>query len=616
MTATRIHLLASAALAVGALAASPLAAQGTAVVQALPDPASQRLAEALRALAREPRSLSLLVQAGEASLALDDVSAAEGFFKRAQAVDASDGRVKAGMASLLVRQDQPVEALRLFAEAEQTGAPMGPSLGDRGLAYDMVGDNARAQQDYQRALALGPDAAVSRRLALSQAISGNQAGAEATLLPMLQQTDLAAFRTRAFALAIAGKSDEAVSIAQTMLPERISSRLAPYLRFMPRLTRAQQAAAANLGRFPQADQIGKDSPEIAALSAAARPAFTPADTRAGVALAAAEPARDSRRNRRQQQPAVATGRAPLPAEPAVAAAPPPPARPAVAAPAVEVVQPKAPATSVVAAAPAPISAPIPAPAPAPAPAAAPTVVAVTPAPAVAAAAMPATTLAANTVVAPKPEPERPVAVPVVVARLPQDVAASVAAPASQPAPTVVPAVQPEPAPQTAPEPTPSQPTPSQPTPPQPAPPTPRDLQLAFADFAPAGAAAGSVPEGAVDMARFTPRREPKPEAAKPAPAKPAPPPKPVIPSRHWAQIGTGRDLGAMQFTWKQLKKDTGGLLDKYQPLYADWGRTNRLVVGPFSSAAEAERFVGKLKAKKFDAFRFTSDEGEDVKPLK
>lgn len=203
-------------------------------------------------------------------------------------------------------------------------------------------------------------------------------------------------------------------------------------------------------------------------------------------------------------------------------------------------------------------------------------------------------------------PERPAAAPVVVARLPQDMPAPVAAPAQQPAPPAAPAVQAEavvePAPQPAVE--------------QPAPPPPRDLQLAFADFAPAGAAAASVPEGAVDMARFTPRREPKPEVAKPAPAKPAPPPKPVIPSRHWAQIGTGRDLGALGFTWKQLKKDTGGLLDKYQPLYADWGRTNRLVVGPFSSAAEAERFVGKLKAKKFDAFRFTSDEGEDVKPLK
>jgi len=588
MKATRIHLLASAALAVGALAASPLAAQGTAVVQALPDPASQRLAEALRALAREPRSLSLLVQAGEASLALDDVSAAEGFFKRAQAVDASDGRVKAGMASLLVRQDQPVEALRLFTEAEQAGAPIGPSLGDRGLAYDMVGDNARAQQDYQRALALSPDAAVSRRLALSQAISGNQAGAEATLLPMLQQTDLAAFRTRAFALAIAGKSDEAVSIAQTMLPERISSRLAPYLRFMPRLTRAQQAAAANLGRFPQADQIGKDSPEIAALSAAARPAFTPADTRAGVALAAAEPARDNRRNRRQQ-PSVATPVRSSARPVAATVTPPSPVRPTPAtAPAVAVAPTQAPTVAAIAAS------------PAPAPASAPAVVP---------AAAPTTTLAANTVVGAMPAPERPTAAPVVVARLPQDVVAPVTAPAPQPAPTVVPAVQPEPAP----EPAPSQPTPPQPTPPPP----PRDLQLAFADFAPAGvAAAGGVPEGAVDMTRFTPRREPKPEVAKPAPAKPAPPPKPVIPSRHWAQIGTGRDLGAMQFTWKQLKKDTGGLLDKYQPLYADWGRTNRLVVGPFSSVAEAERFVGKLKAKKFDAFRFTSDEGEDVKPLK
>src|SRR6185503_9610690 len=60
-----------------------------------------------------------------------------------------------------------------------------------------------------------------------------------------QGSDLAAFRTRAFALAIVGKSDEAVSIAETMLPERISSRIAPYLRYMPRLARAQRRCAAH-----------------------------------------------------------------------------------------------------------------------------------------------------------------------------------------------------------------------------------------------------------------------------------------------------------------------------------------------------------------------------------
>src|SRR5690606_18866617 len=57
---------------------------------------------------------------------------------------------------------------------------------------------------------------------------------------------------------------EAVDIATTMLPQGVSARLAPYLRFMPRLTRAQQAAAANLGQFPPASEMGRDRTSIAA----------------------------------------------------------------------------------------------------------------------------------------------------------------------------------------------------------------------------------------------------------------------------------------------------------------------------------------------------------------
>src|SRR5690606_22918217 len=90
---------------------SSIAAQGYArpVVQALPDPAAQRLSEALRLLAEDAHSVDALVDAGRASLALDDVAAAEGFFRRAEAVAAADGRVKAGLASVLVRRRQPVE---------------------------------------------------------------------------------------------------------------------------------------------------------------------------------------------------------------------------------------------------------------------------------------------------------------------------------------------------------------------------------------------------------------------------------------------------------------------------------------------------------------------------
>src|SRR5688500_18247582 len=241
------------------------------MVQSLPDPAALRLNDALRRLAQDPRSLGARIDAGQASLSLDDLDAADGFFRRAEAVAPGDGRARAGLASVLVRRRQPVEALRLFAEAEQAGEPMRFHAAERGLAYDLIGDNARAQAEYHVFLSLGEDPLVTRRLALSQAIAGDQRASETTLLPLLQRSDLSAYRTRAFALAILGRPDEAVSIAETMLPAPLASRLAPYLRYMPRLTRAQQAAAANLGVFPQAAQIGRDDPALAAFVPPASP---------------------------------------------------------------------------------------------------------------------------------------------------------------------------------------------------------------------------------------------------------------------------------------------------------------------------------------------------------
>lgn len=259
-----------ARLGAAALSVAPFAvlAQGYAqpVVQPLPSPAALRLSEALRRLGQDPRSLPALIEAGQASIGLDDVDAAAGFFARAAAIAPGDGAVKAGLAVVASRQGRPVEALALFAEAEAAGEPMRMHAAERGLAYDLVGDNARAQHEYSISLSLAPDPEVVRRLAMSQAIAGDQRSSEMTLLPLLQHRDLAAYRTRAFALAVLGKSDEAVSIAETMLPARVSSRLAPYLRYMPRLTRAQQAAAAFLGVFPRAAEIGRDDPAIAAYS--------------------------------------------------------------------------------------------------------------------------------------------------------------------------------------------------------------------------------------------------------------------------------------------------------------------------------------------------------------
>ena len=496
---------------------SSIAAQGYArpVVQALPDPAAQRLSEALRLLAQDPHSVDALVDAGRASLALDDVAAAEGFFRRAEAVAAADGRVKAGLASVLVRRRQPVEALRLFAEAEQAGEPMQFHAADRGLAYDLIGDNVHAQDEYRAFLALGEDPLVTRRLALSQAIAGDQRASEATLLPLLQRSDLAAYRTRAFALAILGKTEEAVSIAETILPERLSGRLSPYLRYMPRLTRAQQAAAANLGIFPQAAQIGRDDPALASFvpPVPARPPAQGADARlvpSGEPLGSASTDTDASPISRREDIAAAE----------VAGAPD-----------------------------TPVSDPS------------------------------ATTIAASASSG---------ALALEEAAAPQPVAIVQTLPAEEDVPRPQIAL-------------------AQPDPPvsEPEPPEPIALEQAFADFS--LPARPSVAEGAVDITLITPRRE--------TPAAEAEPPKPVHPSRHWVQVATGRDTDALAFDWRRIKRAADGLLDGPSPHIARWGQTHRLVAGPFPSAREANEMVTKLKDKQIDSFRFTSAQGEEVKPL-
>lgn len=256
------HALA-VALSAGLLASAPGAALAQEVVQALPDPAEAELSDALRRLARSPTSLPALLAAADASLKLDDVDAAHGFYTRAKAQAPQDGRVAAGLGVVALREGDAMMALDLFAEAEAAGENLAPLAAERGLARDLVGDNAGAQVLYRQALARSSSNEVTRRLALSQAIAGDAAASEATLLPLLQRQDQAAFRTRAFALAILGQDEEAITIAETMLPARLARRLAPFLRYMPRLTRAQQASAANLGRFPPAAQIGRDDPRIA-----------------------------------------------------------------------------------------------------------------------------------------------------------------------------------------------------------------------------------------------------------------------------------------------------------------------------------------------------------------
>lgn len=567
---------------------------GRAVVQPLPPPAAQELKDALGRLARDPRNLDALIMAGTASLELGDVDAAVGFFGRAEQLAPDDARIKAGRAAAYVRARRPDEALRLFQEAEAAGVEIARLAGDYGLAWDLVGNNREAQLRYRRALAARPgDGEVIRRLALSHAIDGNEQGFEQTLRPLLEQRDLAAYRTRAFGLAILGKPDDAVAISEAVMDRAMAAKLEPYLRFMPQLTHAQQAAAANLGIYPTATRIGRDDPRIAAFGGggeSGRPARTadaglaPSGAPLGPAPAAARPSAaaapaaatgpngtaagsrggaerlaDAARREAASDPLARTSERPrivtrsrdespptvLPAQ--GDAAPQPPAAVATAAP--------------------PTSQTAPTPAPP-------------------ASAMRLPEAGAELATAGRPTQGNP-APGFDLARASTTAAATGLPPRPDREPA--PAIELPPA----------------------------SVADAFADLqAPAARAAAAPKAGAVDITAIKAPREVEKREPETKPAPKPEPPKPVAPSRFWIQVATGQDKSALKFDWRRLGKQADGLLEGKGPWVTAWGQTNRLLAGPYKTRDEARKALKELQEKGFDAFTFTSPEGQEVEQLR
>ena len=289
------------------------------VVQPLPSAEVQRLNRALVALAKAPRDREALIEAGQAALGVEDLEAAIGFFGRAAEVDPGHPAVSLGLAAVYLRSGRAAEALRQYELALAGGAPEREVLADQALAFDLVGDQAAAQAAYARALALDPghDEA-RRRLAVSHAIAGSRARFEETLRPLLDRRDVAAQRARAFGLAILGDQARAAAIIEQVMPRDLALRLVPYLAYVPRLTKGQQAAAANLGIFPRAADIGRDDPRLARFAEEERadsrlaPSGAPLDARDAAAPrpAASTPTRSTGRTR---TPAATPASAPAPA---------------------------------------------------------------------------------------------------------------------------------------------------------------------------------------------------------------------------------------------------------------------------------------------------------------
>ena len=592
-SSTHPALLAGAALgwALSGALALPQAAWAAPVVQPLPaQSAGMKLNDALNRLARNPQDLEALIAAGRASLELGDVQAAIGFFQRADTLWPGSVRVKAGLAGAYALGADPITAITMFKEVEKLGPIDAARMADRGLAYDLVGDNQTAQAYYRQSLAVAASDETSRRLALSLAITGDRRGMEASLGPLLQRQDKAAWRTRAFALAILGVPDEAESIVHQTMPEEMANSMTAYLRYMPKLTAAQQAAAANLGQFPRAAEIGYDDPRFAAY---ARP-------RAVLAVATPPPvpgktdkskSKSKGRDRQDRdKPAQLAAATPIPL-------PSPPVSRELAA--------VTPQRLVAAPAPAPAALPpkpVPLPAPAPVP-------------------VPLTT--------PKP---------VAVAAPAPGFGTIGTGPAFDLRPQAKPAVEPapRPAPNPAPRPAPKPPVRSTGT---------ESIDEAFADFTPPSREV-EPQAGAVDLRRLDRAAKPAAAAAvKGADRKAADKAKPgdktklddkarpgdkpgdnakdktkdtklTQPSRIWVQVATGRDKAALGSDWRRMVKDDPAVFKGKKAYLTAWGQANRLLAGPFESQKEATAFLAALKkVGGSGAFAWTSAAGQVVDPL-
>lgn len=230
---------------------------------------SEDLQNALRRIARNSNDSSALADAGLAALKLGDTRAAIGFLAKADQIYPKSGRVKAGLAQALLIEENPFGAIRYFNQAAQNGIPLKSIAQDRGLAYDLIGRNADAQKDYELALRYGDNDQLRSRYAISLGISGNMTKADEVLNPLLQKSSRDAWRNRAFILAMNDRKKDANAIAQQTMERRMANAIKPFFDRMPKLTAAQKAAAVHFGHFPASENIGVDvaSVQYAASSA-------------------------------------------------------------------------------------------------------------------------------------------------------------------------------------------------------------------------------------------------------------------------------------------------------------------------------------------------------------
>jgi Flp pilus assembly protein TadD len=583
------------AQAVDESALEALDQQTPAVVPNVVEPAGAvELRAAMRRISFNPSDADALADAGNASLLLGDANAALNFFTRANAIRPNNSRIVSGLATATVRTENPFEALRLFDDAVRLGADQRSIAADRALAFDLLGNFGRAQQDYQLARTGASSDDIIIRQAVSLSLAGQKEQADAMLLPLLQRNSPTAWRARAFMLAARGDVRESNKVAQGFMDAPSAQKMERFFRLMPNLTGAQQAAAIHLGHFPTSQSVGRDSEQVRRVAATLpQTAIAPAQNRlipSGAPLGAKPTeARDakseakplSRQDRRAQERAeVQAAVANIPDALKLPKTDTARLGTAAARAAVADAQ-SARITSVGNNA-------------LPTPETARPLVRV---------ALPPATLATGTATVqatPRPDP--------VVAKVEPAATVAVTTPTAQEPVTLAAASPPQPAIMAA--------------------PTSVPASTASAGFSlDAIVGAIEIPESEqrpsevpVDLKKLKPVT---PKAVADASKAPKLDPKAAAkakleaanPARIWVQIATGEASG-LGFDYRKLTKNNPVLFKAQKPWTSPWGKTARLLVGPFADVKAAKKWEGDFKKVGGDAFMWKSEIGVPVNALK
>lgn len=92
--------------------------------------------------------------------------------------------------------------------------------------------------------------------------------------------------------------------------------------------------------------------------------------------------------------------------------------------------------------------------------------------------------------------------------------------------------------------------------------------------------------------------------------------KKANPARLWVQVATGANAKALATDFAKFARKSPAVFKGKAGGTAEWGKTRRLLVGPFKDRKAAQDWLADYKKAGGDGFLFNSEAGQQVDPVK